>query len=46
MKSTESNIKEDDLCPICLTVFYKPNKLKTCNHIFCGPCIDEATDMY
>lgn len=38
--------QENDECPICLGIYYKPNQLKTCNHIFCEPCINEATDLY
>merc|ERR1712156_496799 len=30
---------EDNQCPICLSTYFKPSKIKICGHIFCLPCL-------
>ena len=38
-------VAEDHCCSICLSVFYKPIKLKKCGHLFCRVCLEDATEL-
>lgn len=39
----KEHVKEDHICSICLDVFYKPVKLRYCDHLFCESCLQEST---
>merc|ERR1712001_204334 len=36
---------EEDQCPICLDLVFKPTKLHPCSHIFCDPCIRKVRPL-
>ncbi|CAK8693937.1 unnamed protein product [Clavelina lepadiformis] len=35
----EEEIKQNNSCPICLDIYYKPTKCLPCAHMFCDPCL-------